>query len=254
MDDNTPVINKERGLNALQLRLKREQIYRRKVPHTSVFPQANGRVLMPAVETNRISNFLKFVNMYFSKVIDKTIPDPEFNIYPGATKMVESSEGYKAFKRFAKTDYGSSVIKEMISNPNKYKGFVIKEGAEKWASAGHRFIVLPKKFPNKPIFKNNGQRVHDLAIIYHEFAHTMVFRPASSGSKSASIKDERIAVMKFENPVRMRKGFEPRYSYTGSKPLETINIITGEKKPGVWVVNANDPTKLVKPNDKDALK
>jgi len=254
MDDNTTTIKKENNVNSLKLRLKREQIYRSKVSHNSVFPQANGRILAPAVEANRMSNFLKFVDMYFSKIIDNTIPDPEFNIYPGATKMVESSDGYKAFKRFAKTDFGSSVVKEMINNRSKYKDFVIKEGAEKWASAGYRFIVLPKRFPNKRIFKNSGQRIYDLAIIYHEFAHTMVFQSASSIGKNATINDERIAVMKFENPVRMRKGYEPRYSYTGSKPQQTINIITGEKKHGIWSVNRNDPTKLVKPSDKDALK
>ncbi len=185
---------------------------------------------------------------------DPSVPDPEFNIYPGATKMVESSDGYKAFTNFAKTDYGSSVIKEMIKNPKKYKGFDIKQGAQKWASAGYRFIVLPKKFPARIRFKTSGQRIYDLAIIYHEFAHTMVFQPASLKGKKASIRDERMAVMKFENPVRMRKGYEPRYSYTKARPLETINIITGEKKQGSWAVSENDPTKLVKPDDKAALK
>jgi len=60
--------------------------------------------------------------------------------------------------------------------------------------------------------------------------------------------------MKFENPVRMRKGYEPRYSYTKKNPLETINIITGDKKLGRWVVSEADPAKLIKPNDRDALK
>ncbi|VAW97135.1 hypothetical protein MNBD_GAMMA23-1278 [hydrothermal vent metagenome] len=254
MDNTTLKIRKEIGLNTLQLRLKREQIYRRKVPHSRVFPQAKGRILAPASDGIRTSNFLKFVELYFSKKIDNTIPDPEFNIYPSATKMAEGSDGYKAFKRFAKTDYGSSVIKEMINNPKKYKGFDIKQGAQKWASAGYRFVVLPKKFPARTRFKTSGQRIYDLAIIYHEFAHTMVFQSKSSKGIKVNIKGERMAVMKFENPVRMRKGYEPRYSYTKEKPLETINIITGEKKQGIWVVSESDPTKLVKPNDKDALK
>ncbi len=254
MDNSILKTDKARGLDSLQLRLKREQNYREKVLHTSVFPQAMGRTLTPASEGNRISNFLKFVELYFSKKVDNTIPDPEFNIYPGPTKMTESSDGYKAFKQFAKTDYGSSVIKEMINNPKKYKGFVIKQGAQKWASAGYRFIVLPKRFPDRARFQTSGQRVYDLAIIYHEFAHTMVFQPAAAKGKKANINDERMAVIKFENPVRMRRGYEPRYSYTKTNPLETINIITGNKKPGRWVVSASDPAKLIKPNDRDALK
>jgi len=104
MDNSSLKIDKARGLNSLQLRLKREQNYRAKIPYTRVFPHTMGRTLAPASEGNRISNFLKFVELYFSKKIDNTIPDPEFNIYPGATKMTESSDGYKAFKQFAKTD------------------------------------------------------------------------------------------------------------------------------------------------------
>ncbi len=77
MDNSTLKTYKERGLNSLQLRLKREQIYRRKVPHNRVLPQAKGRVLLPASDGNRVNNFLKFVDMYFSKKIDNIIPDPD---------------------------------------------------------------------------------------------------------------------------------------------------------------------------------
>jgi len=75
----------------------------------------------------------------------------------------------------------------MINNPKKYKGFVIKQGAQKWASVGYRFIVLPKRFPSKERFQTSGQRVYDLGIIYHEFSHTMVFQPATAKGKKQTL-------------------------------------------------------------------
>jgi len=58
----------------------------------------------------------------------------------------------------------------------------------------------------------------------------------------------------FENPARIRGGYEPRYSYTKSDGRFTINIITGKKVIGICGVNKYDPTKLVKLSDKDVLK
>jgi len=58
----------------------------------------------------------------------------------------------------------------------------------------------------------------------------------------------------FENPVRIRGGYEPRYSYTKSDGSFTINIITGTKVVGICGVSKYDPAKLVKLSDKDVLK
>jgi len=258
MDLNMEVKNKkESALDRVKLELKRIKIYRSKVPHTRIFPKANGRVLKPVLVSRRKYNFLKFVDMYFTKTIDNTIPDPEFGIFPGATKLTTSSDGYRAFARFAQTDYGSSVIKEMLNNPKRYSGFVIAQGIKKGATGGYKSMTLSKVFPNKKKrFLISGQKIFDLAIIYHEFAHTSIFLPKTSKGKKATLLDERKAVMLFENPVRIRKGYEPRYTYSGedkSGVLQTINIITGKRKQGKWTVSKYDPRILVSLTDEDRL-
>lgn len=116
---------KESSLDKVKLELNRKKIYRSKVPYTRVFPRTNGRVLIPALVSRRKHNFLRFVDMYFTKTIDNTIPDPDFGIFPGVTKLNKNSDGYRAFARFAETDYGSSIIKEMLNNPKRYNGFVV---------------------------------------------------------------------------------------------------------------------------------
>ncbi len=206
------------SIDKLKLELNRKKIYRSKVPYTRVFPKTNGRVLTPAITANRKSNFKKFVDMYFTKIVDKTIPDPDFGVFPGATKLTRNSEGFKAFQRFSETDYGSSVIKEMVKNPDRYAGFVIAQGVKKGAAGGYRSMTLPRFFPNKKKkFLVSGQKIYDLAIIYHEFAHTKVFLPETKKGKKANLQDERKAVMLFENPVRIRKGYEPRATLINSK-------------------------------------
>lgn len=229
---NTAEVGKESGLSSLQLRLNREKIYRSKVPHTSVFPRVNGKTLTPAPESKRKSNFLKFVDLFFYKKVYTNTRDPMSDTYQEATKLLKSSDGYKAFSLFSDTDYGSSVIKEMLDNQKKYTDFKIKEGTGNAATAEYNTILLPRKFPYQQKFTTSGQRIYDLAIIYHELAHTKVFRPISSKERTIDINDERTAVMMFENPVRLRKGYEPRYSYTMRNGSFTINIITGKKAIG----------------------
>ena len=242
------------SLTDQQLRQRRIQIYRNKVKHIRVLPRINGKQLTPALFVNRKSNFKKFVELYFSKIENKNNHSLESENYGLSTRLRPNSDGYKAFVRFSETDYGSSVIKEMLVNQKKYSGFMIREAFGNSAIAEYKNILLPKKFPFHPLFISSKQKIYDLAIIYHEFAHTMVFNSTKSINKKITIYDERIAVMKFENPVRIRKGYEPRYTYTHNKTKETINIITGKKLPGVWLVNKYDPTILVVPAHKDALK
>jgi len=67
-----------------------------------------------------------------------------------------------------------------------------------------------------------------------------------------SLEDERQAVINLENPIRIKKGLEPRYTYyNGSR---TINIITGKDSPVEHTILEDDPTKLVKTGSKGAYR
>jgi len=65
-----------------------------------------------------------------------------------------------------------------------------------------------------------------------------------------SLEDERQAIIHLENPIRMAKGLEPRYTYYRKAGEQgdrgTINIITGKKILGLYTVLESAPTKLVK--------
>ena len=82
----------------------------------------------------------------------------------------------------------------------------------------------------------------------------MVFRSAASLIKDIVILDERDAVLYFENPVRMSRCYEPRYTYTVRDQSQTINIITNIPGNGILLTDQNDLTKLVSPTSKDALR
>ncbi len=238
----------------LQLEGLRKKIYRLCVPAYSLLPKANGSTLTPANKGDRGANLQQFIDLYFYK---KEVPDnadPFSNNYQEHTQLKPGSDGYKAFERFAQTDYGSALIKEMIQNQKKYTGFYVAENALSWANGGFGRITFPRKFPNSLEFRTSGQKVHDLAIIWHEFAHSMVFRSPLKKDIPITIYDERDDVLKFENPVRMGANFEPRYSYTATDKSQTINIITREVANGEFTVSKFDPRKLVRHADKEALK
>jgi len=68
-----------------------------------------------------------------------------------------------------------------------------------------------------------------------------------------TLKDERLAVIHLENTIRMRQGYEPRYTY--KKGAKTINIITGDYHAhGFNTVHENDPTKPMKIGSKGAYR
>jgi len=251
-------------MDNVPLRTRREQIYRKYIAPQSLFPRINGRVLTEeGDEAKRKSNFLMFVDMFFSKQVN---PDSRNGSLgqdgwpsPNAsrpTRLSMSSDGYKAFAIFSDTPYGSSVVKEMVTpeNREKYQDFVVAEGPGTETRASYNSIVIAWKFPFQSKFIHSGQPVDRLAILYHEFAHTMVFQPASQKTVERGISDERISVMKFENPVRILHKFEPRYSYVQYDGSKTINILTGEIGPGIMTVNKNNPAELVKRTHIDALK
>jgi len=238
-----------------KLRWNRVQIYKVHVMGgvPSVFLRINGRPLKPALVDNRGKNFRTFVKMYFYNGKDGSTDKLSDNFgYP--FKLKKSSLGYRAFERYAKTDYGSSVIKEIISQPKKFKDFTIRQstGLHPKAKADYLVIHLPEKFPSMTRFEIGRQNIFDLAIIHHEFAHTMLVR--SITSKKITIKDELWAVRKAENPVRLKRGngrYEPRYVYYNGK--QTVNIITGKSLPLRWTVSKYDPRIMVKLDHKDAL-
>ncbi|MDH5395199.1 MAG: hypothetical protein OEW97_02920 [Gammaproteobacteria bacterium] len=242
-------------VTALQQRLLRERIYRQHTPVVNLMRGRNGKVLHPAPPTVRQSNFLKFVKIYFTGGNHPNNTKPSHDDFSLPNKLNSGSNGYKAFARFAQTDYGSYVIKEMLGNQSKYKGFKIQEGYTQGASADTDWIFLPKTFPSRKKFNGSfGQDIYDLAIIYHEFAHTRVFRSATTLKQLITINHERDAVLYFENPVRIMNGYEPRYTYTTRNQSHTINIITGIPGDGVLLVDKNNPKRLVSPSSKDALR
>jgi len=67
-------------------------------------------------------------------------------------------------------------------------------------------------------FPDGGQEVDPHAILSHEFGHTRYGNPASA----LSIEGEARTVELYENPVRMRNGYEPRRTYytQSSKPAD----------------------------------
>jgi len=249
-------------MDNVPLRTVRERIYRKHIQPQGLFPCVNGRVLSEEKDqAKRQANFLVFVDQYFSKQTD-SVGQNGSPSESGSTssnlpsKLVMSSDGYKAFAKFSDTPYGSSVIKEMVDGENgkKYQGFFIGESLDTETRASYSGILISWKFPFKPRFIHSGQSVDTLAILYHEFAHTMVFQPSSQQKVDRNIRGERISVMKFENPVRFLHKLEPRYSYVHHDGSETINILTGEVGPGVMAVNKYNPAELVKRTHKDALK
>jgi len=98
-----------------------------------------------------------------------------------------------------------------------------------------------------------GEKKYDLAIIHHEFGHTRFFRKLNDMKiKDFKLKDERQAVINLENPIRLKKGMEPRYTYYNGK--RTINIISGIPSETDHTVMEDDPTRLVKIGSKGALR
>jgi len=241
---------------------KRMAIYRKYICKQDLIPFFNNRRLKAEPDcSKRKSNFKKFVALYFStKVIKSNRNDavdadgmPHDNA-GRTTKLLEGTDGYKAFIKFSETSYGSSIISEMVNHPKKYKGFKISESPGKETRAAHRGgIIIAWRFPFQKTFIHSGQKVDPLAILYHEFSHTIVFSEKPLGDHHY-LDHERETVMKFENPVRILNGYEPRYSYVHYKGTDTINILTGDKEKGILAVNKYNPAELVARTHKDALK
>jgi len=217
-----------------------------------VFLRVNGRRLKLALMDNRGKNFKTFVKLYFYSGVDGGIdPMHDENMHL-PIKLKVNSKGYKAFEMYARTDFGSAVIKEVILNEKIYVKLRVQQARGLQARADRLRIFLPIKFPGRLRFEIGGQKVFDLAIIHHEFSHTMLVR--SKAAKKIKIQDELWSVRNAENPIRLKRGgakYEPRYVYYNGK--RTVNIITGEVLPLQWTVNKYDPRIMVKLGHEDAL-
>jgi len=252
-------------------RNKRIQIYKKHTKvnnalynHSQLFPEFSGKKrLSPAVSSKRKSCFDEFVKLYVPKhnaltSLQKKDIQEGFAA-PAANGLQRNSRRFKILESFSRTDYGSSIVKEMVNNPKQYTSFVILEGATQQTQAVYGGITLGTQFPQEH-FKYGRQAILPEAIIYHEFGHTQVFITANSTYHGhRDLKHEREVVIKLENPVRMiaSPALEPRYTYTErmpEKPLKTINIITGDVIIGAYSVHKEDPRKFVPLGDKNALR
>jgi len=244
-------------MTSAALRRQRIRIYKKHVKynHSQIFPCLSGRSLQSAAQSSRKKNFTRFVELYFSKEKPPAhiAPTDPFADKPTAGGLSKSSKAYYYFERFSQTDYGSSVVKEMLDNCKRYKGFLVVQGVGAETQSAYSAIKFGSEFP-QPRFKFGNQIILPEAIIYHEFGHTKVFF-SKEVVQHRDLKHECEVVRKLENPVRMRAGLEPRYTYTDRMSgLRTINIITGEEKSGAFAIDKNDPRKLVRPGSKDAVR
>lgn len=71
-------------------------------------------------------------------------------------------------------------------------------------------------------FPAGGQKIDPLAIVSHEFGHTRYGDPTSG----EHIHGEAFCVEHFENPVRVKNGFDERMTYCDPKTNTNINIKT----------------------------
>jgi len=123
----------------------------------------------------------------------------------------KGSSAYDHLKLYSQTRYGSL----MIDRINKYKGkftvYLILKGSKKFQAMGaSHHIRLPVDFPELTVYPFTDQKIDPLAVIHHEFEHT-IFGKLSY--EIGSLQEEIAAVKNYENPVRILNGYEPRYVY-----------------------------------------
>ena len=247
-------------LSQLDLRNKRIAIYRKNVHARNLFKGVNGETFhVPETLMSRQSNFKEFVKVNF----EHDFSDP--GAWPA---NITNLPVYKKLKSYSETNYGAATIYRILQDNKKAalqkrKVFKVRYddgvyGQE--ARGGLDFIRLTKNFPDNSPYKG-GERKYDLAIIHHEFGHTRFFRKSNNMKKViVTLEDERQAVIHLENPIRMKKGLEPRYTYyrgKGDKTKKgngTINIITGQPSRIEHTVHDDDPTVLIKIGAKGAFR
>jgi hypothetical protein len=162
----------------------------------------------------RVENFELFKKERFNRA------DPWGVQINGILK--EGSSAYKYLKMYSLTVYGSLMIERI----NKYKGeftvYAITKGSKKFQAMGaSNHIRLPEDFPLLSIYPFTGQKIDPLAVIHHEFEHTVF---GGSDFDIGSLQEEVSAVVNYENPVRVLNDYEPRYVYYQRDTNLTVSV------------------------------
>lgn len=151
---------------------------------------------------------------------------------------VPRGQALEVVREYAKTDFGQEMIGKVLADFDQAfnqgwvnaRGDLTEEGefagytpfrivhSDGSAQASLRRIELPEHFAEH--FFGSGLRVFPLAILHHEFGHTQFGQPPGSediltnqhGSR-LRVEHEMEIVERFENPVRLRYGYEARTSY-----------------------------------------
>lgn len=200
---------------------------------------------MPSMN-NRDHNFDKFVKQHF--YVEKDVYADYFN-FSWRKETIIYQKAYQTLKDYSKTPYGAVMIKKILFElrvPGRPL-FQVRKDDSDGAKGSTNFITFPSGFPLATVLET-GDKVDALAMIHHEIGHTR-FTPGHKPGVEVSIQDERIAVIRRENPARMYNKNEPRYAYYNNDKDNkiTINIITGEFKAGIWATDKADPRKFIKP-------
>ena len=156
----------------------------------------------------------------------------------GRGEEAPRGQGRQVLEEYVKTDFGQEMIGRVLADFDRAleQGWVTPQGelteegefagfipfrvvhSPDTAAASLREVRLPERFASH--FRGGGQRILPLAIVHHEFGHTQFGQPAKpheivtdEHGTRLHVDHEMDIVERFENPVRLRYGFEPRESY-----------------------------------------
>jgi len=235
-----------------QLRNNRIAIYKKHIKARAINRGVNGEVFhVPESLVVRQKNFKLFVIHNFINDMDRPGMWPD---------VITNLPVYKKLKEYSETSYGAAMVYRILQDNKKrllmkQPLFAVEydDGAYgQDARGGLNKIRLTKDFPDSRPYPG-GERKYFPAIIHHEMGHTRFFRKNTTDKTMITLEDERQVVINIENPIRMKKGYEPRYSYT--RDAQTINIITGKyHSRGFLTVHESDPRIPMKVATKGAFR
>jgi len=242
--------------NQSQLKLARIVIYKKTTRGRGETKGINGESFhIPETLASRQKNFKIFVKENFFLKDDNS-----WEPFQWPAGVINKLPVYQKLKFYSETAYGAAMIYRVLADNKKrrmlnlplFKVMYDDGYPDQGASAGLNSIKLAKDFPNSLPFPG-GERKYYPAIIHHEMGHTRFFRKNTTDKTIMTLLDERQVVIHLENPIRMRKGFEPRYTY--KRGARTINIITGDfHVTGFDTVSESDPRIPMKVGAKGAYR